>query len=705
MVNGEEKDAMFLKGYLETNDFSLFEQIISPNTRDAAFKTIEEKLGEFIYPLEKKEAEEKFQTRYAGFANEQGISFEKAVEEAKGFDNLDNYMQGLMMADHEEKKFSQPDEAKLWFDEFQTILEADGIDINNPYALGLVGVIDDLSNDEFDELEGKKTEMKQRAQTVVKPAFIKWDKNGKNVPFDGKNYAEYIHENTEQISSVSDEKINYLYEMSKAGRLVVEHKDSTVGSINYHVVYTKNGMAMQINAAEFASTKKKTNYQELGLTSQEFKTIADRRMNVQDVLKNTTDLVKEDCGKLFTEKGQKAAIEEYSKYIWSDGKSAICHAGKDHPEWFDTKEHRALTNDLTIAGIKTDPEKQGRFYTASEKQLLNSDIGNYTNDSTQTCIEKLIKKTGSKDINDLMTKSILDVSGKLITGNSIMEFQQKIGKEVHLGNPFYIKPFDAKVHQEKGFEAFKYSVIGHGLSESSGKESYTKQMDQILAELHKTDSVFSKDSDEYKQLMTAFDTLKQSDILSGVNQNDAMFENGLDNNLKESLQTLSDLGKRYQEAHNAQNQTKDLSTRQTSRLIAINKLIHLNECIQSGAKCPVLPEEQFASRIVMGKAQTMLDSKNPMIRNFGKNLLTNREAFNAEVSELKTHSFFKNLSARADTVERCFRIDMKKVYSSFEQSEKNYLDKVDMKKVSALKETSVSIKNGNQKDSEWTLLN
>ena len=107
----------------------------------------------------------------------------------------------------------------------------------------------------------------------------------------------------------------------------------------------------------------------------------------------------------------------------------------------------------------------------------------------------------------------------------------------------------------------------------------------------------------------------------------------------------------------------------------------------------------------MGKAQTMLDSKNPMIRNFGKNLLTNREAFNAEVSELKTHSFFKNLSARADTVERCFRIDMKKVYSSFEQSEKNYLDKVDMKKVSALKETSVSIKNGNQKDSEWTLLN
>ena len=676
-------------------DLSIYESLLSKKEGSETLQEIGEKISsaqkEFEYKQKVEAAKEKFANRYSIFAEEHKIDFDTALKNAENVDKLDDYMIGLIKADNEERKKTQPDDAKRWFEDFTKILKTHGIDINNPYALGLVGVVDDFTPDQYDALGKNKQGKLDYAQTIVKPAFVKQDKD-KNFPdFDGNNYAEFLHSNTECGANISDEKINYLYEMSKAGRLVIDDETSVLGNTTLNVIYSKDGMTMELkrNDLDWKSIKNKE-YLERGISEKEMQAISGRMQSTLDLMSDARDIRDGRCTDLYNTKGQVAAAEEYSKNIWVDAKTGIARHAKDNPKAFESPEGRKLINDATVLSLKKDDTSSGKFYTAEEKKLAKSGKALFMQNITQSGIKKLIKKTGAKDISDLMNRPILDMSGKLIKADSVVDFQNKIGKHIADGNEVFIK-----LEGSNEFSAFKSSVVDGTMVAESGKVSYVQQMEDILSELHKTDSAFSRDSKEYKNLMAGFDAFKKTDNLDGLKKENGSGTVAFDTSLKNQINNIAKLGEAYQKSHS--DPKKGLSDRQLARLTAINKLLKLNDCAQKEKACPANPEDNLAHNLVYGMAKAYLDSSNASNKAYGQKLLTDHNLFQEQSNKMKESALFKHIaSGDPKNLEKLNSTNQKALFLGYQKTENDIYNKQHS--------ATVNVKTGDGKTSEWTML-
>jgi len=246
---------------------------------------------------------------------------------------------------------------KKWYDSFLSTLEAQGIDLNNPYSLGFVNILDDLKNERPDALE-KVDEIKsqiKKINSMAKYAFAERSALGTYILPKSKDedLADWLQNAMKDPRTLPEEKVKELYNMAQQGRLLLYSRDfesEVTRPAQYFRVKEDgtcsiSGPLFETGATSFESDVNVL--KEAGFSEGEANKIAEQRALHKSFIKDKNDGNVEGLESCLSDKANNPGYtkEQFNKDLKegfeTNSEQLIMTVGHKHPEWMQDPEKKA----------------------------------------------------------------------------------------------------------------------------------------------------------------------------------------------------------------------------------------------------------------------------------------------------------------------------------------------------------------------------
>ena len=519
------------------------------------------------------------------------------------------------------------EQVQKWYNSFVNKLHEEGISDENPMSLCLIRIYNDINYNEFHRLDiSEEISDNQKAvnmgKGILKMPFLNQLNN-----YNGEDYAGFLYNNMKKTSELTDEEKLALYKAAQNNQLIIQ-------SIEDDTSYFYNSKFVKINSDGNAIVSNnfnkisKENCANFGFDENTFDEVEEIQQKRDNAIKETNALVHAMTNSIdekysnlgisnLEERNRRTAkAEQEKKQIESENQWLLCEhdmliEAYYHPAWFKDENTRKVVNDTRNLSKKS-------VLTEIERQFLND------NNNIILDLPRDIKKySNARTWNEVKALRFADSNGKVISTDNEYNFYTELSKSFLSNEQVYINGMPCYMHEG-----------GYGIKNCAPKKAYIDEVDSLISELGKTDSILSDDSDDYKKFAAGLKTLREN--IKNAKGSNMGFE-ALDN----YFETARALGKNYQESHKGK---ENLSSRQRARLRVINKLNTLHDKLKNKDMNPKPSHDEIIlEKLVHGTFISCQKTDKKEDIEFGMNGQLNYEEYKKARENLRKNKFYQRL--------------------------------------------------------------
>jgi len=535
----------------------------------------------------------------------------------------------------QENKFSIQEYAlaKKWFDGFKNVLQSEGIDINNPYALASVNILHDTNFKDEDNIQAVTTEQKlaclSETEKMFSYAFMPQNTKGEYYVQrpDGKANIEWLKQNMKKPAEISPADMVRLYKSAKDCRLILRNpqfgSDASV-SPKYFAVAKDGGAVITGNGDLFIPDKRGNvgaKASDFNISEKDAETIALREDNRKLISFNRKSIRAEFYSPRVFENNQ-LRDEFQAKHDADQLEKDFCTIAAKNPGWIDSEEKinqhiKTLKASSLSEEIMTDDERA---------MVEDSMIFTATFQDTMASVTKRMQTDNLEQI--MQSKKILKADKTPFSETDTYKFANELCRDANSGKGIWME-------YEKDGKTISGVFVQNadlGLAPAVKVQDYLgklKQQRQALNEIMKTDN-----GPGIKRISDRIDyQLKES--LREQNSHHPYVHDGFYSNM------YSEFHQGYKEYVDSLPKDKPLTEKQIDTLKVLSDVgVYAELTLRAPGSINEDAYSRLAYSMVCNKAVQMLSSDKPEEATQGRKILTDADTRRTVANEfLKSEEF------------------------------------------------------------------